>query len=267
MRILFCGDIVGRSGREVVLTNVPKIIASKKIDFVIANAENAAHGFGINKAICKSLYEVGVDVLTTGNHVWDQREVLFFIDQDERLIRPINYPQSSPGRGFTVVQSRGGKKVLVINAMARLYMDPLDDPFAAVEKILQNYKLAQQVDAIVLDFHGEATAEKVAMGHICDGRVSLVVGTHTHIPTADHMILPNGTGYQSDAGMCGDYNSVIGMDKDVPIAKFTKKLPTERMQPATGPGTLCGLIIETNKAGLCQTIEPVRIGPNLSETG
>lgn len=266
MKILFCGDIVGRSGREVVLEHIPRLIETYGIDFVIANAENAAHGFGLNKGICKALYEVGVDVITTGNHVWDQREVLFFIDQDKRLVRPMNYPEGAPGRGFTIAQSRNGKSVLVMNAMARLYMDPLDDPFAAVERVLGSYKLGKNIDAVVLDFHGEATAEKMAMGHVCDGRASLVVGTHTHIPTADHMILPNGTGYQTDAGMCGDYNSVIGMHKDVPIAKFTKKLPTERMQPATGPGTLSGVMVELNNSGLCEVITPVRIGPHLSES-
>ena len=266
MKILFCGDIVGRSGREVVLANVPRLIKDYKIDLVIVNAENAAHGFGVNKRICQDLFEAGVDVISTGNHVWDQRDILFFIDQEKRLIRPINFPAGTPGRGFTLVKARNGKSALVVNAMARLYMDPLDDPFAAVEKVLTNHRLGQNVDAIVLDFHGEASAEKMAMGHLCDGRVSLVVGTHTHIPTADHMILPNGTGYQTDAGMCGDYNSVIGMHKDVPIARFTRKMPTDRMQPATGPGTLCGVMVELNEQGLSQAIVPVRLGPNLSES-
>lgn len=266
MRILFCGDIVGRSGREAVQEHIPRILQDLKIDFVIVNAENAAHGFGITKGICQDLYKVGVDVITTGNHIWDQKEIISYIDQDKRLLRPINYPPTTPGRGYTIVPNRRGKDVLVINAQARLFMDTLDDPFPAVDALLKKYPPGSaSIGAIVLDFHGEATSEKMAMGHFCDGRVSLVVGTHTHIPTADMQIFPNGTAYQTDAGMCGDYNSVVGMEKTVPILKFTRKMPTDRMQPAQGAGTLCGLFLETDDAtGLAISIHPIRLGGRLS---
>ncbi len=265
MRILFCGDIVGRSGRDIVIERIPQICQDLEIDFVIVNAENAAHGFGLTKGICQDLYNIGVDVITTGNHIWDQKEIIGYIDQDKRLLRPLNYPATSPGRGFTIVPNRKGKDVLVINAMARLFMDTLDDPFPAVDAILKKYPLGSgSLGAIVLDFHGEATSEKMAMGHFCDGRVSLVVGSHTHVPTADTQILPGGTAYQTDAGMCGDYNSVVGMEKTVPILKFTRKMPTARMQPAQGPGTLCGVFVETDDAtGLAKSIHPVCLGARL----
>lgn len=266
MRILFCGDVVGRSGRDILEAQIPQICRDLKIDFVIVNAENAAHGFGLTKGICQDLYKIGVDVITTGNHVWDQKEMISYIDQDKHLLRPINYPPTAPGRGFTIVPNRKGKDVLVINAMARLFMETLDDPFPAVDALLKKYPLGSgSIGAIVLDFHGEATSEKMAMGHFCDGRVSLVVGTHTHIPTADTQILPKGTAYQTDAGMCGDYNSVVGMEKTVPLLKFTRKMPTERMHPAQGPGTLCGVFVETDDTtGLAQSIHPIRIGARLS---
>ncbi|MCE3231086.1 MAG: metallophosphoesterase [Alphaproteobacteria bacterium] len=266
MRILFCGDIVGRSGRDAVEEYLPRVRKDLNIDFVIVNAENAAHGFGITKGICQNLYKIGVDVITTGNHIWDQKEIISYIDQDKRLLRPLNYPATTPGRGYTIVPNRKGKDVLVMNAQARLFMETLDDPFPAVDAILKKYPLGSgSIGAIVLDFHGEATSEKMAMGHFCDGRVSLVVGTHTHIPTADMQILPQGTAYQTDAGMCGDYNSVVGMDKTVPIFKFIRKMPTERMQPAQGPGTLCGVFVETDDAtGLAKSIQPVRLGARLT---
>ncbi|MBM3632984.1 MAG: TIGR00282 family metallophosphoesterase [Alphaproteobacteria bacterium] len=266
MKILFCGDIVGRSGRDIVQEHIPRICEELGIDFVIVNAENAAHGFGVTKGICQDLYKIGVDVITTGNHIWDQKEIISYIDQDKRLLRPLNFPTLTPGRGYTIVPNKKGKDVLVMNAQARLFMDTLDDPFPAVEAVLKKYPLGSgSIGAIVLDFHGEATSEKMAMGHFCDGRVSLVVGTHTHIPTADAQILPGGTAYLTDAGMCGDYNSVVGMDKTVPLLKFTKKMPTERMQPAQGPGTLCGVFVETDDGtGLAISISPVRVGPRLS---
>lgn len=266
MRILFCGDVVGRSGREIVVEQMPRICQDLQIDFVIVNAENAAHGFGLTKGICQDLYQVGVDVVTTGNHVWDQKEIISYIDQDKRLLRPLNYPPSTPGRGYTLLPSRKGKEVLVINVMARLFMEALDDPFPAVDAILKKYPLGKSVGAIIVDFHGEATSEKMAMGHFCDGRVSLVVGTHTHIPTADAQILPQGTAYQTDAGMCGDYDSVVGMEKTVPLMKFTRKIPTGRMQPAQGPGTLCGVLVETDDTtGLAKSIHPIRVGARLQE--
>lgn len=267
MRLLFFGDIVGRSGRDALLAKLPWIRATLRPDCIIVNAENAAHGFGVTKKICQDLLSAGVHVITLGNHTWDQREIISYIENEKRLIRPLNYPKTTPGHGFTTVTTADGKTVLVINAMARLFMEPLDDPFAAVDAVLKRYILGQGAHAIVLDFHGEATSEKMAMGHFCDGRASLVVGTHSHIPTADAQILPHGTAYQSDAGMCGDYNSVIGMDKTVPIQRFTRKLPTERLRPAEGPATLCGVFVITHDtSGLAEQVHPVRIGGRLYET-
>ena len=265
MRVLFCGDIVGRSGRQAIKTHVPGLRRDLAIDFVIANGENAAGGFGITASICDELFAAGVDVISGGNHSWDQREVVGYIDSQPRLLRPANYPSATPGRGAGVFEAPRGRKVMVLNVMARLFMDPLDDPFACVERELAKQRLGATVDAIVLDFHGEATSEKMAMGHVADGRVSLVVGTHTHVPTADAMILPGGTAYLTDAGMCGDYDSVIGMDKTVPIARFTRKLPTERLSVARGEATLCAVLVETDdKSGLARTIEPIRIGGRLA---
>lgn len=267
MRILFCGDIVGRSGREVLAAHLPRLRQEKKLDFVIANAENAAHGFGITKKLVGEILDLGIDCLTSGNHIWDQRETLLFIDKEPRLLRPANYPKGAPGLGHHLYISRNRKKILVVNLMGRLYMESLDDPFQAASTLLSSYRLGANVDAIIVDFHAEATSEKMAMGHFLDGSVSLVVGTHTHVPTADYQILGNGTAYQSDAGMCGDYDSVIGMDKTLPIQRFLRKLPTEKLQAASGPGTLCGLIVETDDVtGLAVNIAPVRIGGKLSPT-
>jgi metallophosphoesterase (TIGR00282 family) len=267
MRVLFCGDVVGRSGRQSIKTHLPGLRRDLALDFVIANGENAAGGFGITASLCDELFAAGVDVVSGGNHSWDQREVIGYIDSQPRLLRPANYPSATPGRGSGVFGAPRGRKVMVLNVMGRLFMDPLDDPFACVERELAKQRLGATVDAIVLDFHGEATSEKMAMGHVADGRVSLVVGTHTHVPTADAMILPGGTAYISDVGMCGDYDSVIGMDKMVPIARFTRKLPTERLSAARGEATLCAVFVETDdKSGLARTIEPVRIGGRLAPT-
>jgi metallophosphoesterase (TIGR00282 family) len=266
MRLLFCGDLVGRSGRDVVVEKLPGLRRELDLDLVVANGENAAGGFGITQKICDDLYKAGVDCITTGNHVWDQKETIAFIGSDPRLLRPINFPAGTPGKGSGIYQTARGKKVMVANIMARLFMDPLDDPFQAAEQLLRAHKLGGNVDAILIDFHGEATSEKMAMGHYLDGKVSLVVGTHTHVPTADHMVLPGGTAYQTDAGMCGDYDSVIGMEKGTPIARFTKKMPTERLAAAMGPGTLCGIYVETDDVtGLAKRVEPVRVGGRLSQ--
>ena len=204
MRILFLGDVVGRSGRDAVCRLLPDLRRLLGVDMAIVNAENAAHGFGLTEAICRQLYEAGADAITTGNHVWDQRELLGYIDRDPRLLRPINFPPGTPGRGVTVVEAGPGRRVAVMNVMTRLFMDPLDDPFAAVARAVQQHPLGGAVQATVVDVHGEATSEKMAIGHWIDGQVSLVVGTHSHVPTADAHILPGGTAYQSDAGMCGD---------------------------------------------------------------
>ncbi len=267
MRILFCGDVVGRSGRDVLTGHLPDLRESMALDFVVVNGENAAAGFGITEKICQSFYQSGADVVTLGNHSWDQRDIIGYIDSDPKLIRPINYPKGTPGRGVNVFQIASGKKVVVFQVLTRLFMDPLDDPFAAVEHVLGEHRLGRTADAIVFDIHGEATSEKMALGHVVDGRVSMALGTHTHVPTADHQVLPGGTAYMTDVGMCGDYDSVIGMKKDVPIEKFRRKMPTARMEPADGPGTLCAVVVETDDVtGLATSIEPVRIGGRLSQT-
>ncbi len=266
MKLLFLGDVVGRSGRDAVCERLPGLRGELDVDLVVLNGENAAHGFGITAAICRQFYDAGVDVITTGNHVWDQREIISYIDGDPRLLRPLNFPSGTPGRGLTVVEARGGRKVLVINAMARLFMDPLDDPFGAVMKALRAYPLGGTVAATIVDFHGEATSEKMAMGHALDGNVSLVVGTHSHVPTADAQILPGGTAYMTDAGMCGDYDSVIGMKKDPATLRFIRKMPTERLAPAEGEATVCGVMVETDNAtGLARAVAPLRLGGRLAQ--
>lgn len=264
MNLLFVGDIVGRAGREVVVKEVPRLRTSLGLDLVIANGENAAGGFGITGKICKELYEAGVDVITTGNHVWDQREALTYITSDERLLRPHNFPAGTPGKGVVVVAARNNAKVAVINVMGRVFMDPLDDPFASVEGELAKLRLGQDVSAIVVDIHAEATSEKMAMGHFADGRASLVVGTHSHVPTADAQILPGGTAYQTDAGACADYDSVIGMEKSEPLHRFTKKVSGGRFTPALGPATFCAVYVEIDRhTGVAERIEPVRLGGRL----
>ncbi|AHC73512.1 metallophosphoesterase [Candidatus Endolissoclinum faulkneri L5] len=266
MRVLFLGDIVGRVGREAVIHHLPNLIKFLKIDFVVANGENSAHGFGITSKICNELYDSGVDVITTGNHVWDQREIINFIVDDDRLVRPINFPRGTPGKGAVVRESCDGHRVLVINVMCRLFMEPLDDPFIAVEKAIDGISLGGELDFILIDVHGEATSEKMAFGHAFDGRVSLVVGTHTHVPTADLMVLANGTAYQSDVGMCGDYDSVIGMKKEYPIKRFITKLPTPRLEAAEGEATICGILVVTDdRSGLAISAEPLRVGGLLTE--
>lgn len=265
MKIMFLGDIVGRSAREKVEEKLPSLIQDYSIDFTIVNGENSAGGFGITEEICKNLFSSGVNCITTGNHLWDQREILSYIDNEERLLRPANFPSQTPGSGYRVYKTSKGN-ILVINIMGRLFMDPLDDPFRLIDEILSKNELGDEIQAIIVDVHAEATSEKVALGHFCDGRASLVVGTHTHIPTADHQILPFGTGYQTDAGMCGDYDSVIGMEKTEPLRRFLEKTPGNRFSPAQGEPTLCGVIIETDENGLCNSIEPIRLGGVLSNT-
>jgi metallophosphoesterase (TIGR00282 family) len=264
MKILFCGDLVGRAGREVVLQNLPGLREELGLDLVVVNAENAAHGFGLTGKICDELFEVGADAITTGNHVWDQREIVSYIDANPRLVRPINYAAGTPGQGASVIKLHDGRSVLVVNAMCRLFMELLDDPFVAIDTVLNQHPLGSAVDAILIDIHGEATSEKAALAHISDGRASVVVGTHTHVPTADAQVLPGGTAFQSDAGMCGDYDSVIGMKKDIAVARFRSKLVSERLSPATGPATLCALYVETDdKTGLATRAAPLVLGGRL----
>jgi 2',3'-cyclic-nucleotide 2'-phosphodiesterase len=266
MRILFIGDIVGRSGRHVLLNWMPKLIAQWKLDLVVVNGENAAGGFGITEAIYNEMIDAGADAVTLGNHAWDQREALVFIERAPRLIRPINYPPGTPGRGSAMIDAKNGARALVINAMGRTFMEPLDDPFAAIERELAACPLKSGADAIIIDMHCEATSEKQAMGFLADGRASLVIGTHTHAPTADHRILPGGTAFMSDVGMTGDYQSVIGMDKDEPLGRFLRRIPQSKFEPATGPATLSALAVETDDAtGLATNVGPVRLGGVLEE--
>ena len=266
MRLLFLGDIVGRPGRQAVIERLPGLRDRWRLDCVVINGENAAGGFGITEAICDEILAAGADAVTLGNHTWDQRETLVFIERQPRLLRPVNYPPGTPGRGATLIDTPSGQRVLVVNVMGRLYMDPLDDPFAAVERELETCPLGQVADAAIIDVHAEATSEKEAMGHHLDGRASLVVGTHTHVPTADHRILAGGTAYMSDAGMCGDYDSVLGMQKEESIRRFLQKTPGPRMEPALGEGTLSGIAVETNdRTGLALRVAAVRLGPNLEE--
>lgn len=262
MNLLFLGDIIGRAGREVVQLELPRLRDELKLDLVIANGENAAGGFGLTRAIAEEFFAAGIDVISTGNHWADQKEILAYIDTEDRILRPINYPIGTPGRGANLYHTACGN-VLVINVMGRVYMDALDDPFAAIERELSACPLGEGADTIVVDMHAEATSEKMAMGHFCDGRASLVVGTHSHVPTADAQILPGGTGYQTDAGGCCDYDSVIGMEKSEPLQRFTRKIATQRFSPATGPATLCGVFLQTAKSGLAARIDPVRVAGRL----
>jgi len=262
MNILFLGDIIGKPGRDVVHTELPALRQSLKLDFVIANGENAAGGFGLTRAISEEFFGIGIDVISTGNHWADQKEILTYIESEDRVLRPANYPRGTPGRGANLYQTPAGS-VLVVNVMGRVFMDALDDPFAAVERELSACPLGEGADAIVVDVHAEATSEKMAMGHFCDGRASLVVGSHQHVPTADAQILPGGTAFQCDAGACADYDSVIGMDKAEPLQRFTRKMSSQRFAPATGPATLCGVFVQTGAKGLATRIEPVRVGGRL----
>ncbi len=265
MRILFLGDIVGRSGRDAVEARLPELRRQLGIELAVVNAENASHGFGLAPAMADTLFAAGCDVLTLGNHAWDRKELIGHIGSAPRILRPLNFPPGTPGAGSVLVSLSDGRRALVVNAMGRLFMDPLDDPFRIVPELLSRHRLGVTVAAVVVDFHAEATSEKAAFAHLLDGRASLVVGTHTHTPTADHRILPGGTAFQADAGMCGDYDSVIGMGKEAAVAKFVRKMPGERLQPADGEATICGLFVETDDAtGLARRVAPVRIGGRLS---
>jgi metallophosphoesterase (TIGR00282 family) len=265
MKILFLGDVIGKPGRDAVADELPGLKERLAPDLVIVNGENAAHGFGLTRAIAEEFFAMGVDVISTGNHWADQKEILTYIDNEDRILRPRNYPPGTPGRGANLYQTPNGS-VLVINVMGRVFMDALDDPFAAVEAELSSCALGRVADAVVVDMHAEATSEKMAMGHFCDGRASLVVGTHQHVPTADAQILPGGTAYQTDAGACCDYDSVIGMDKNEPLQRFVRKISTTRFSPATGPATVCGVFVETGVNGLAVRIAPVRVGGRLAQT-
>ena len=268
MRIGFFGDVVGRAGREAIAEHLPGLRRRLGLEFVAINAENAAAGFGVTENTAKELFNAGADCLTLGNHSWDQKEALTYIEREPRLIRPLNYPRLShaPGRGAQLFDTERGARVLVINLLGRVHMDALDDPFASVDAELEACPLGTACDAIIVDMHCEATSEKMAMGHFCDGRASLVVGTHTHVPTADAQILTGGTAYQTDAGACADYDSVIGNDKEEPLRRFTTRISQGRYKPAEGAATVCGVFVETDDAtGLARRVEPIRLGGRLSQ--
>jgi metallophosphoesterase (TIGR00282 family) len=266
MRLLYLGDIVGRSGREAVTAKLPGLIEKHRIDFVGINGENAAGGFGMTEKIVMEILDAGADVITTGNHAFDQREALVFATRQDRWLRPANYPAGTPGKGAGVYIARNGARVLVVNVMGSVFMDNLDDPFAALTKEIEACPLGEQADVVIVDFHAEATSEKQAVGHFLDGRATLVFGTHTHVPTSDHRILPGGTAYMSDIGMCGDYESVLGMEKEEPIQRFLRKIPSTRFSPALGPATLSGVAVEVDdNTGLATAVAPLRLGGVLSE--
>ena len=262
MNILLLGDIMGPSGRKLIIEKLPKLIKEKKIDFVVLNGENAGdRGVGITEKIAKEFFNSGADVITTGNHVWDEKEALEFITSEKRLLRPANLAEGSPGLGFNIFKAKNNKKVAVINLMGNIFMKKCDDVFEAAQKFIEKVKLTQDADFIIVDMHGEITSEKMAMGYFFDGKATMVVGTHTHVPTSDHRILEKGTAYQTDVGMCGDYNSVIGMDKEGPIHSFVKGYRADgRFSVANGAGITCGSFIESDDiTGLAKKIEIIRL--------
>ncbi len=267
MRLLFLGDVVGRSGRKAVLEALPRLRSRWALDFVVVNAENAAGGFGVTETIVEELLDAGADAVTLGNHAFDQRDALVFIERQPRLIRPLNMPKGTPGRGSALIEGRNGAQVLVVNALGRVFMSEMDCPFRALDHEVTACQLGRDADAIFVDFHAEATSEKQAMAFFLDGRVTAVVGTHTHAPTADERVLPGGTGFMSDVGMCGDYHSVLGMDAAEPVSRFLTRIHRERFEPALGPATVCGLAIETDdKTGRARAVSSLRLGGVLTPT-
>lgn len=266
MRILFIGDVVGRTGREAVAAALPNLREALRIDLAVVNAENASHGFGLAPDMASALFAAGADVITLGNHAWDRKEIIPYIAETPRVIRPLNFPPGTPGGGSVMVEVGGGRRALVLQAMGRLFMDALDCPFRGIAEALSRHRLGGTVAAIFVDFHAEASSEKMAFAHFLDGRASAVVGTHTHCPSADAQILPKGTAFQSDAGMSGDYDSVIGMVKEPATLRFWRKVPGERLAPAEGEATVCGVFIETDDAtGLARRVAPVRVGGRLAQ--
>ncbi len=267
MKLLFLGDVVGRSGRDAITERLPALISDHNFDFVVINGENASHGRGLTEPHFNGLRDAGADVVTLGDHAWDQRDTLSYIAREPTLIRPINMSSAAPGRGANLIEGRNGHRVLVINALGRVFMDPIDDPFRAVEAAIAACPLGEQADAVLVDFHTEATSEIQAMGFFLDGRASLVVGTHTHTPTADARTLKGGTALMADAGMCGDFDSIIGVDQEEPLNRFLTGIAHGRFTPSEGEATLCGIAIETDpKTGLTTRVSPVRIGGTLSQS-
>ena len=265
MNILILGDIMGPSGRTAIIKKLPGIIKKKKLDFVVVNGENAADpGVGITKKNAEEFFKAGADVITTGNHVWDEKETVEFISSEKRLLRPINLFKGSPGEGFGIFNSKNNKKVAVINLMGNIFMKKCEDAFEAAKKFIRMIKLKIDADFIVVDMHGEITSEKMAMGFLFDGKATMVVGTHTHVPTSDHRIMEKGTAYQTDIGMCGDYNSVIGMNKENSLKKFLKDPLAVKHYPALGDATISGLMVTAdNKTGLANRVEPIIVGSHL----
>jgi 2',3'-cyclic-nucleotide 2'-phosphodiesterase len=265
MRILFLGDVMGRSGREGIKLHLPALKERLRPDVLIINVENAAAGVGVTDKLAQEFFALGAACLTTGNHAWGQKELVSTIDREPRLLRPLNFTAGTPGQGSYVHTLPDGRRILIVNVMARLFTGTfLDDPFAALERLLTQHRLGQTVQAIFVDFHGEATSEKMAFAHVFDGRISAMIGTHTHIPTADHHLLPKGTAYLTDAGMCGDYDSVIGMKKELAIGRFTRSLPGERLAPAEGEATVCGVLVDTDDStGLARRLARIQVGGKL----
>lgn len=269
MRILFLGDVVGRTGRRAISENLKQMREKWRLDFVIVNGENASNGAGLTGAHAKSLFEAGADCITLGDHAFDQKDMIQYIDIEPRILRPMNFAKSAPGKGARVYEVPGGRKILVVQVLGQVFMKrPFDSPFSAVDQILRAHPLGGLVNASLVDIHCEATSEKMGIGHFCDGRASVVVGTHTHVPTADATILPKGTAYQTDAGMCGDYNSVIGMDIAEPMRRFVTGMGKSRFSPAEGQATLSGLYIETDdQTGKAIRLDMVRAGGRLQQAG
>lgn len=265
LKVFVAGDIMGRAGRQALRNHLPMLRQATRIDLVIVNGENAASGIGITRATGEELFQAGAQVITTGNHVWRHREALEYLERQPRLLRPLNYPPGAPGKGWTILECAGWK-VGVLNLQGRVFMDPVECPFRMADALLKEQRLGREVDAWIVDFHAEATSEKNAMGLHLDGRVSAVLGTHTHIPTADHRILPRGTGYMTDIGMTGCYDSVIGMDPQISLRRFLTGLP-ERFDVVRENGTLSGAVLELDRTtGLCRRIQPLRRGGTLNET-
>lgn len=260
MKFLFLGDIVGRAGRDAVVKAVPILRDEHKLDAVVVSGDNAAGGFGITPNICKDLFAAGADVITGGDHIWDQRETYAYLSQEKRLLRPHNFPSNTPGSGRYMLELVNGKKLLVLHALGQVFhKEQLNCPFATIDRLLETARLGAGADAILVDFHAEATSEAMAMGQYLDGRVSAVVGSHTHVPTADARVLPKGTAYQTDTGMCGDYNSVIGFAPEGPLKRFLTKIGKSRMEPASGEATVCGVIVETDdKTGLAVSCDAIQ---------
>ena len=260
MKIVYCGDVVGRAGRDAVLANLPKMREQFKADIVIVNVENAAHGFGVTPGIAKEFLESGADILTTGNHVWQHRDIIPFLDENKRIIRPLNYPENANGHGFTEFELANGKKILVTQVLGRVFMESVDNPALTVDKLLKKYTLGGNIDAVFVDIHAECTSEKLSLGYYLDGRVSVVAGTHTHVPTADARILPNGTAYITDVGMCGNYDSVLGFEKQAPIDRLCQKYNGSRLEVCRNNGSVWGIVVETDdKTGLAKSIKQFHI--------